>query len=148
LSATPLGTSPEAAVPPTDLPGFIASFRTPAFTSDRELSGTPYANLNWTPAAPDSQLVLELFDEAPDGTLTLFSRGVVGLRGALPGVERSVRVDGNAFSIRIPAGHRITAWAMGGNPAFYKPFPDSVGGVLRMGAASTLTLPLRLAPPR
>jgi ABC-2 type transport system ATP-binding protein len=147
LSATPLGGS-LSAVPATGLPGFIQSFRTPALSSDRELSGTPYANLSWTPAAPDSQLVLELFDEAPDGTLTLFSRGVVGLRGAVPGVERNVRVDGNAFSIRLAAGHRVVAWVMGGNPAFYKPYPDSIGGILRMGDASTLTLPLRPAAAR
>ena len=85
LSATPLGTAPLSAVPATNLPGFIASFVTPPFSSDRELSGAPSANLAWTPASPDSQLVLELFDEAPAGTLTLFSRGVAGLRGAVPG---------------------------------------------------------------
>jgi ABC-2 type transport system ATP-binding protein len=147
LSATPLGGS-LSSLPATDLPGFIQSFRTPAFSSDTELSGTPHANLAWTPAAPDSQLVLELFDQAPDGTLTLFSRGVAGLRGAVPGLERTVRVDGNAFSIRLAAGHRVVAWVMGGNPAFYKPYPDSVGGVLKMGDASTLTLPLRPAPSR
>jgi ABC-2 type transport system ATP-binding protein len=147
LSATPLGTS-LSSLPATNLPGFIASLRTPPFSSDQELSGSPYANLAWTPAALDSQLVLELFDEAPDGTLTLFSRGVTGLRGALPGVERTVRVDGNAFSIRLAGGHRVVAWVMGGNPAFYKPYADSVGGVLRMGDASTLTLPLRPAPAR
>jgi len=145
LSATPLGGS-LSSLPATDLPGFIQSFRTPAFSSDTELSGTPHANLAWTPAAPDSQLVLELFDQAPDGTLTLFSRGVAGLRGAVPGLERTVRVDGNAFSIRLAAGHRVVAWVMGGNPAFYKPYPDSVGGVLKMGDASTLTLPIRPAP--
>jgi hypothetical protein len=148
LSATPLGTSPLTAVPATSLPGFIASFRTPAFSSDQELSGAPFANLSWTPAAVDSQLVLELFDQAPDGTLTLFSRGVVGIRGAVRGVERQVRVDGNAFSIRLAAGHRVLAWVMGGNLAFYKPYPDSAGGILRMGDASTLTLPLRTAPAR
>jgi ABC-2 type transport system ATP-binding protein len=147
LSATPLGAS-LSSVPATDLPGFIQSSRTPPFSSDQELSGAPYASLAWTPAAPDSQLVLELFDQAPDGTLTLFSRGVTGLRGAVPSLERTVRVDGNAFSIRLAAGHRVVAWVMGGNPAFYKPFPDSVGGVLRMGDASTLTLPLRPAPAR
>ena len=129
LSATPLGTSLLSSVPATNLPGFIASFRTPPFSSDRELSGSPFANLAWTPAAADSQLVLELFDEAPDGTLTLFSRGVQGLRGALPGVERTVRVDGNAFSIRLAAGHRVVAWVMGGNPALYKPYP-TLGGRL------------------
>ena len=147
MSATPLGSS-LSSLPATNLPGFIASFRTPAFSSDRELSGSPFANLAWTPASVDSQLVLELFDEAPDGTLTLFSRGVQGLRGALPGVERTVRVDANAFSIRLAAGHRVVAWVMGGNPALYKPYPTSVGGLLRMGDASTLTLPLRSAPAR
>ena len=35
------------------------------FSTDKELSGAPFANLSWTPAATDSQLVLELFDEAP-----------------------------------------------------------------------------------
>jgi predicted acyl esterase len=142
LSATPLGAS-LSSVPATSLPGFIQSFRTPVFSWDRELSGSPYVKLAWTPAAPDSQLVLELFDEAPDGTLTLFSRGAVGLRGVVPGLERTVRVDGNAFSVRLAAGHRVVAWVMGGNPAFYKPYPGSIGGVLRMGSASTLTLPLR-----
>jgi ABC-2 type transport system ATP-binding protein len=148
LAGTPLGTSPLSAVPATSLPGFIASFRTPAFSTDRELSGSPFANLGWTPAAADSQLILELFDEAPSGKLTLFSRGVQGLRGAQPGVERDVRVDGNAFSIRIPAGHRLRAWVMAGNPASYKPYPGSAGGVLQMGDASTLTLPLRSFPAR
>jgi len=148
LSATPLGTSPTSSVPATSLPGFIASFRTLPFASDRELSGSPFANLSWTPAATDSQLILELFDEGPSGSLTLFSRGVQGLRGTQPGVERRVRVDGNAFSTRIPAGHRVRAWVMAGNPASYKPYPRSAGGVLRMGDASTLTLPLRPFPAR
>ncbi len=102
MSATPLGTSPLSSVPATDLPGFIQSFRTPAFSSDTELSGTPHANLAWTPAAPDSQLVLELFDQAPDGTLTLFSRGVTGLRGAVPGIER--RCAGRRQRVQHPAG--------------------------------------------
>jgi hypothetical protein len=35
---------------------------------------------------------------------------------------------------------------MAGNLAFYKQYPDSAGGLLRMGDASTLTLPLRPAP--
>ena len=51
LSGTPLGTSPLSSVPATDLPGFIASFRTPPFSTEKELSGTPSANLSWTPAA-------------------------------------------------------------------------------------------------
>jgi predicted acyl esterase len=147
LAGTPLGTSPLSSVPATDLPGFVASFRTPAFSTEKEISGAPSANLSWTPAALDSQLVVEWFVEAPDGKLTLFSRGVRGLRGAMPGLERQVRVDGNAFSIRIPAGHRVRAWVMSGNLGSYKPYPTSVGGILRMGDASTFALPLR-SPPR
>jgi ABC-2 type transport system ATP-binding protein len=147
LSGTPLGTSPLSSVPATSLPGFIASFRTPPFATEKELSGAPFANLSWTPAATDSQLVVELFVEDPSGNLTLFSRGVQGIRGALPGIERQVRVDANAFSIRIPAGHRVRAWVMAGNQASYKPYPLSAGGLLRTGAASTLALPLR-SPPR
>ena len=146
LSATPFGTSPLSSVPATNLPGFIAGFTTQPFASDMELSGQPSANLPWTPASTDSQLVLELFDQSPSGTLTLFSRGVVGLRGAVPGVEQTVRIDGNAFSIRLPAGHRILAWVMSGNTGSYKPYPASAGGLLGMGDASTLTLPLRAAP--
>jgi ABC-2 type transport system ATP-binding protein len=147
LSGTPLGTSPLSSVPATSLPGFIASFRTPPFATEKELSGAPFANLSWTPAATDSQLVVELFVEDPSGNLTLFSRGVQGIRGAVPGVERQVRVDANAFSIRIPAGHRVRAWVMAGNQASYKPYPTSAGGILRMGDASALGLPLR-SPPR
>jgi len=37
---------------------------------------------------------------------------------------------------------------MAGNPATYKPYPASAGGLLRMGDASTLSLPLRPAPKR
>jgi hypothetical protein len=37
---------------------------------------------------------------------------------------------------------------MAGNQASYKPYPTSAGGVLRMGATSTLTLPLRPFPAR
>jgi predicted acyl esterase len=147
LGGTPLGTSPLSAVPATNLPGFIAGFRTPAFSTAKELSGSPSANLAWTPAAAESQVILELFDESLSGKLTLFSRGVQGLRGVEPGVERRVRVDGNAFSIAIPAGHRVVVWVMAGNPASYKPYPGSAGGILRMGDASTLALPLR-SPPR
>ena len=37
---------------------------------------------------------------------------------------------------------------MAGNQVSYKPYPLSAGGVLRMGDASTLALPLRSAPRR
>lgn len=143
LSGTPLGTSPARAVPPTDVPGFIAAFRTAPFGGDRELSGAPVGRLAWTPASPDTQLVLKVFDVAPDGRLTLLTRGVTGLRGALPGGRLAVRVAAATFSARIRRGHRVLAWVMAGDVGFYKPYPRSAGGVLQAGSASTLTLPLR-----
>lgn len=144
MSATPLGTSPlPSALPATSLPGFVAAFATDPFSSDHELTGAPTAHLDWTPTSPDTQLVLEVFDQAPDGTLTLLSRGVTGLRGVTPGQAEMVTVSAQTFSALIHAGHRIVAWVMDGDLAFYKPYPGSSGGVLQAGGASTLTLPLR-----
>lgn len=144
MSATPLGTSPvPGAVPATNVPGLVASFATGPFPAQRELTGAPAANLTWTPLSSDTQLVLEVFDQAPDGTLTLLSRGVAGLRGAMPGMREAVSVDANAFSALIRPSHRIVAWILDGDAIFYKPYPGSAGGVLQAGKESTLTLPLR-----
>jgi len=144
MSATPLGTSPVPdGLPATGLPGFIAAFATAPFSSDRQLVGGPIAQLAWTPATPDTQLALEIFDRAPDGTLTLLTRGVAGLRGAPPGVTQMVTVQAQTLSALIHAGHRVLVWVMDGDPAFYKPYPGSAGGILTAGAQSTLSLPLR-----
>jgi hypothetical protein len=144
LSGTPIGTSPvPGSVPATSVPGFVASFATDSFRRPHELTGAPSLRVRWTPFGPDTQLVMELFDQAPDGTLTLLSRGVAGVRGATPGVARPVTVTGQTYnSTAIDAGHRIVAWVLAGDTAFYKPYPDTAGGVLAAGPGSTLTLPL------
>ena len=145
-SATPLGTSPvPSEVPATDSPGLVAAFRTAPLTADRELDGPARLHVTWTPSGPDSQVVLEVFDAAPDGTLTLLSRGVTGIRGAVPGRAQAVEVDGNSFSALLHAGHRLVAWVMDGDLAFYKPYPDNVGGLLGVGPGATLSIPLRPA---
>jgi predicted acyl esterase len=144
LAGTPLGTSPiPSKVPATSLPGSIAGFETDAFSQARELDGAPQAKLSWTPASTDTQLVLEVFDQAPNGTLTLLARGVQGIRGATPGTEVAVNVDANAFSARIRPGDRILAWVMAADPLFYYPYLDSLGGTLQAGSGSTLSLPVR-----
>ena len=148
LSGTPLGTSPLSSVPATRPARLHRELPHAPVLHGQRAERRAVRESELDARGPDSQLVLELFDEAPSGKLTLFSRGVQGLRGAVPGVERRVRVDGNAFSIRIPAGHRVRAWVMAGNQASYKPYPLSAGGVLRMGDASTLALPLRSPPKR
>jgi predicted acyl esterase len=140
-SASPLGTTPSSAVPSTRLDGSIASFQTEPFPVMTEMSGQPRAVLDWTPASPDTQLALELFDAAPDGRLTLLSRGVLGMRQS--GVAQRVTVDANSFSSLIPAGHRLVAWVMASDLPFYKPFPLSLGGTLSLGHGAALVVPLR-----
>jgi ABC-2 type transport system ATP-binding protein len=143
ISATPLGTSPiPRKLPATDLPGFIAGFDTQSFKGAREFSGAPKARLAWTPASPDTQVALKVFDRAPDGTLTLLSRGIQGIRGAMPGEQRRVTVTGDTFSARIPAGHSLLTWVSASELGFFKPYVPSLGGVLEAGPASTVTLPL------
>jgi hypothetical protein len=144
LSGTPLGTSPlPSRVPATNLPGFIAGFETRPFGSVRQLHGAAKAELAWTPSSPNTQLVVEVFDVAPDGTLTLLERGVRGIRDASPGTPIEVQVTANAFSARIREGHRVLAWVMAADPLFYYPYLDSLGGTLQAGSESTLSLPLR-----
>jgi predicted acyl esterase len=141
-SGTPLGTT-AATLPRVEAPGFVAGFRTDPLAKPQELSGSPVARLAWTPAGADSQLVLKVLDQAPDGRLTLLTRGVQGMRGAQPGARQEVRVEASAFSALIPTGHRVVAWVTAGDSSFYKAYPGMAGGALEAGAASTLTLPLR-----
>jgi predicted acyl esterase len=142
-SASPLGTSPLAAIPPTRFDGSIASFTTEPFSALTEMSGQPRAVLDWVPASADGQLALELFDSAPDGTLTLLSRGVLGMRGPQIGAAQRVTIEANTFSSLIPQGHRLVAWVMAADLPFYKPFPTSLGGTLSLGHGSDLIVPLR-----
>ena len=90
-SGTPLGTT-AATLPRVDAPGFVAGFRTDPLAKPQELSGSPVARLAWTPAGTDSQLVLKVLDQAPDGRLTLLTRGVQGIRGAQPLARQQVRI--------------------------------------------------------
>ena len=126
-----------------EAPGFVAGFRTDPLAKPQELSGSPVARLAWTPAGTDSQLVLKVLDQAPDGRLTLLTRGVQGIRGAQPAARQEVRVEASAFSALIPTGHRVVAWVTAGDSSFYKAYPGMAGGALEAGAGSTLTLPLR-----
>ena len=123
----------------------MAVFRTEPLTEDTELSGAPAATLAWTPASADTQLVLKVLAEAPDGTLTLLTRGVTGVRGATPGAEQPVLVSAQAFSALLPRGTRLVAWVSAGDPSFYKAYPGSAGGTLGAGPGSTLSVPLRRA---
>jgi predicted acyl esterase len=144
LSGAGAGSSPTPADPGAGgAPGQVASFATAPFMAETELAGAPAARLAWTPGSPDSQVVLKLLDAAPDGRLTLLSRGVQGIRGANAGEGRTVAVSGNSFDAVVRRGHRLVAWVSAGDASFYKAYPGSAGGTLAAGDRSRLSLPLR-----
>ncbi|MGI8460093.1 MAG: CocE/NonD family hydrolase [Solirubrobacterales bacterium] len=143
LSSTPLGTAPAAAAPASAAPGSIARFETEPFAGERELSGQTRASVLWTPASPDSQVVVKLFDRSSDGTLTLLGRGVQGLRGAVSGAQQRVEVALNHFSSCVRSGHSLVAYVIAADFFFYKPYPVSLGGTLTAGPNSVLEVPLR-----
>jgi len=144
LSGSPLGTSPvPSSVPATNLPGSVAGFAVKPFAGPVELDGAAFARIPWTPAGADSQVVLQVLDQGPDGELTLLERGVQGIRGATPGAEVPVRVRTNEFSARIEKGHTLLIWVTAADPLFYKPYVGSAGGVLGAGPKASISLPLR-----
>jgi predicted acyl esterase len=145
-SSTPIGTSPVQSLPATGFPGFTASFATAPLSSDIELSGPAVARLRWSPNSTDTQLVMKLFDRAPDGTMTMMTRGVTGVRGAAVGPARDVTVTGSDTSFLLRRGHRVVIWVMSGDIPYYRQYEDSGGGVLSEGSVSTLMLPLRPTP--
>jgi hypothetical protein len=124
-------------------PGTVADFRTETLGADAELVGAPVVRVRWTPSSSDTQLVLRVFDEAPDGTLTLLTRGAVGIRGAVPGEARDVEVAAYEFGALLRAGHRVLARLSAGDTTYYKAYPGMGGGTLGLGPEATLTLPLR-----
>ncbi len=142
-AGTPIGTTPAQQLPAVNGPGVVARFQTAAFARDTELDGAPAATLSWTPAGVDTQLVVQVFDVAPDGTLTLLSRGVTGVRAATPGVPRSVTVSGTTTSATVHRGHRLLTWVACGDLAVYEPSAGGAGGALAAGPSSTVTFPLR-----
>jgi ABC-2 type transport system ATP-binding protein len=144
VAATPLGATPiPERLPATSHPGSIAGFETAPFAHPRELSGAARATVAWTPASTESQLVMKVFDRAPDGTMTLLGRAVRGLRGETPGEELEVRLTANHFSATIARGHSLVAWFQAADPTYYKPYAAMAGGTLTVGPEATLTVPLR-----
>jgi ABC-2 type transport system ATP-binding protein len=145
-SATPVGTSIVRGLPASSSPGLLAAFDTGPFAHRRELAGPVRARLEWTPASPDSQAVLRVFDRAPDGTLTLLARGVEGMRGATPGEARRLTVRANDFAALIRRSHSLLTWISAADAPFYKAYPASLGGTMLAGPTATLTVRLRSRP--
>jgi predicted acyl esterase len=138
-----VGTSIVRGLPASSSPGLVAAFDTGPFKRRRELAGPIRARFGWTPASPDSQAVLRVFDRAPDGTLTLLARGVEGMRGATTGEPLRLTVRANDFAALIRRGHSLLTWISAADAPFYKPYPASLGGTMEAGPSASLTVRLR-----
>jgi predicted acyl esterase len=89
-------------LPPT--PG-VATYTIP-ITRPMTLMGLPRLILHYQSAAPDLELNSRLWDEAPDGTQTLVTRGVYRSVGLNTGqATADYELFGNAW--RLQAGHRL-----------------------------------------
>jgi ABC-2 type transport system ATP-binding protein len=137
-AAIPNGTTITGALPALETPGAATEVRAPVLTG--EVAGRPVLRGTWTPLSPDSQVDIQLLDEAPDGTLTFLSRGAFGIRGALPGQPLRVTVRGTAIAVLVRPGHRLLLRVAAADASFYKPFAGALGGTL---ADAELRVPVR-----
>ena len=139
--ASAIGTSP-----PSTRAGDAFVWESSAFDRDTELSGPPSVRASWTPAGREFQLVAKFFAVAPDGTHTLMTRGIAGVRDAVPGTKQDVVVRGRHTSVLLRRGYKVAVWITAGDTSFYKAYPAAAGGMLGAGASS-VTLPLRTPSP-
>lgn len=144
-SATPLGAAPAQSLPSVSSPGLVAGFATAPMRRSRDLLGSTRLDATFTPLSPDSQLVLKVFDLAPDGTATLLGRDASGMRLATPGQPKNVRLRTTEFAARIKKGHSFLALLTTADASFYKTYPGSLGGSVELGPNATIAVPLRSA---
>ena len=93
-------------LPQTPPPGTAVTSWSWPVSGDFTLSGQPMLNLSLTVTGPDAEIDSRIWDVAPDGSLTLVTRGVFrwNPKGSAPaGV--SYALFGNAWSFR--AGHAL-----------------------------------------
>jgi putative CocE/NonD family hydrolase len=91
-------------VPESQNPVDSAMFATGALTGDVEITGAPQLSLGVsTTATRVAQFAPKVWDEAPDGTATLVSRGCASFEGPKPAESVALWPNSHVF----PAGHRI-----------------------------------------
>ena len=146
VAATPLGAAPPLALPGVSSPGLVAGFATEPLRSSQDLLGSTRLEATFTPLSVDAQLILRVFDLAPDGTATLLGRDATGMRLVTPGQARQVRLRTTEFAARIGKGHSILAMLTTADMPFYKAYPASLGGSLHFGPSAILSVPLRDVP--
>ncbi|MFA5785391.1 MAG: CocE/NonD family hydrolase [Actinomycetota bacterium] len=118
---------------------------------DVRISGAPLLNLAATSSAVSTHFTPVLFDEAPDGTRSVITRGFLNSRNrdgldkstdVTPGVEYTAPVDMWDTDWLMPAGHRLGVAISSANAIWALPDTERSTNTLSLGGASFLRLPV------
>ncbi|MCU1602379.1 MAG: hypothetical protein JWO22_3088 [Frankiales bacterium] len=100
--------SPNLALPPTDVPGQFAAFTAPAFAATTDLVGIPTLKVKLAHVAPTDLVVFaKAYDLAPDGTATLIHRLIAPARIPSADLAKPVTLKLIGFAHRFTAGHSL-----------------------------------------
>ncbi|HEX2084776.1 MAG TPA: CocE/NonD family hydrolase [Solirubrobacteraceae bacterium] len=102
------------------------------------LAGIPRASVDVEPAAPNSNLVVNVYDVAPDGQATMISRGARLVSDAGPAELELYPVEW-----QVPAGHRVGVLVSGANAEAWVHVPTNTDVEV---AGGSIALPLRRGP--
>ncbi len=127
-------------------------FRTPALEADLEILGNPVLKLRVSADRPVAKLAARLVEMTAEGQSWLVSSGLLNLTHRDSHAEPRALVPGEAYDVEIPLAAIAHRFGAGGRiglaiseslwPLVW-PSPQIVTLTLTLGAASTLTLPVR-----
>lgn len=127
-------------------------FRTPALTEDLEILGAPVLRLRLSADRPVAKLAARLVEITAEGESWLVTYGLLNLTHRRSHAEPEPLVPGETYDVDLPLAaiaHRFSAGSRVGLsiaeslwPLVW-PSPEIVTLTLTLGAASTLSLPVR-----
>jgi ABC-2 type transport system ATP-binding protein len=100
------------------------------------VAGAPRADLTWSSTATDSQLVVKLYDVAPDGSAALLSRGCTAVHGPTQHVGLAL----SHTAVEVRAGHHFEVWVQGSDAPTWLPAQQPAADTV--GPRSRLVVPL------
>jgi X-Pro dipeptidyl-peptidase len=130
--------------------GAALTFRSEPLATDVRISGGPVLDLLATSTATSTHYTPVVFDEAPDGTRELITRGFLNARNRngldvseplVPGEAYRAPVDLWDVDWVLPAGHRLGVVVMSSNAAWALPDDTRATNTLDLDA-SVLRLPV------
>ena len=133
--------SPDLAVPPTEIPGQHADFTTPPFAKVLDAIGIPSLHVTLSHLAPtDLVMYGKVYDVAPDGSATLIHRLIAPVRIPTSALSKPVDIKLAGFVHRFAVGHRARlTLATTDTTSYNSKVPDVI--TITAGSGSTFTLP-------